>query len=80
MFHGNEFLLRPETDQLAPSVALAYDPPPMTDKQALLFIRRFLSSLSWVKRGHLRETTTFGTGGYPGAIGKGPGARLIFPS
>jgi hypothetical protein len=72
----HEFLLRPETDQLAPSVALAYDPP-LTDKEALLLIRRFLSSLSWVERGHLRETFTFGTGGRPGGVGKGAGARLI---
>jgi hypothetical protein len=75
-FQGNEFLLRPETDQLAPSVALAFDPP-MSDKEALHLIRRFLSSLSWVERGHLRETITFGTGGRPGGVGKGPGARLI---
>jgi hypothetical protein len=76
MYQGREFLLRPETDQLAPSVALAYDPP-LTDKEALLLIRRFLSSLSWVERGYLRETFTFGTGGRPGGVGKGSGARLI---
>jgi hypothetical protein len=51
----------------------------MTDKQALLLIRRFLSSLSWVEQGHLRETITFGTGARPGGVGKGPGARLISP-
>ena len=75
-FQGREFLLRPETDQLAPSVALAYDPP-LTDKEALLLIRRFLSSLSWVERGPLRETFGIGTGGHPGGVGKGDGARLI---
>src|SRR2546430_17109027 len=77
-FQGNEFLLRPETDKLAPSVALAYDPP-MTDKEALRLIRQFLSSLSWVERGHLRETLMFGTGGCPGGVGKGPGVRLLSP-
>jgi len=55
---------------------MAYDPP-LTDKEALHLIRRFLSSLSWVERDHLRETITFGSGGVPGGIGKGPGARLI---
>ena len=76
-FQGREFLLRPETEQLAPSVALAYDPP-LTDKEALLLIRRFLSSLSWVEAGPLHETFGIGTGGHPGSVGKG-GARLINP-
>jgi hypothetical protein len=31
-FQGRPFLLRPETDQLAPSVAVAYDLP-LTDKE-----------------------------------------------
>ena len=75
---GQEFLLCPETDQLAPSVALAYDSP-LTNKEALLLIRRFLSSLSWVERGPLRETFGIGTGGHPGKIGKGDSARLINP-
>jgi hypothetical protein len=77
-YQGQEFLLRPETEKLAPSVALAHDPP-LTDRDALLLIRRFLSALSWVERGHLRETINFGTGGSPGGIGKGPPARLINP-
>src|SRR5260370_40321847 len=77
-YEGHNFLLRPETDQLAPSVALAFDDP-SRDDEALLLIRRFLSSLSWIERGYLRETVTLGTGGNPGRIGKGPGARMINP-
>ena len=77
-YEGHDFLLRPETDELAPSVALAFDDPTQDD-QALQLIRRFLSILSWIERGFLRETVTFGTGGGPGRIGKGPGARMINP-
>jgi hypothetical protein len=77
-YEGHDFVLRPETDQLAPSVALAFDDP-SRDDEALLLIRRFLSSLSWIERGYLRETVTLGTGGVPGRIGKGPGARMINP-
>ena len=77
-YEGHEFLLRPETNELAPTVALALDDPNQSDV-ALLLVRRFLSALAWVEGGFLRETTTIETGGGPGRIGKGPGARMINP-
>ena len=75
---GHEFLLRPETDRLSPSVAVAFDDPNRSE-EALLRVRRFLSTLSWVERGYIRETVTFEVGGGPGQILKGPGARMINP-
>lgn len=77
-YDGREFILRPESKDLAPTVAVALDDPDRDD-EALLTIRRFLSALSWVEDGFIRETTTLGTGGGPGRIGKGPGARMINP-
>jgi hypothetical protein len=77
-YDGHDFLLRPETDHDAPSVALGYDAP-MDDAAALLLIRRFLSALSWIEGGYLRERFTFGTGGAPGRVSKSPGARMINP-
>ncbi len=53
-FEGHEILLRPETDRLAPAVVFGYEPP-MRLEEALHLIRRFLSSLAWVKGGHFRE-------------------------
>lgn len=75
---GHDFLLRPETKDLAPTVALAYDPG-FDDLAALQLIRRFLSSLAWVERGYIRERLTLGTGGGPGRIGNRPEARLVNP-
>jgi len=77
-YEGHEFVLRPETEELAPTVAVALDDPDR-DGEALLLVRRFLSALAWVEGGFIRETVTFGTGGGPGRIGKGPGARMINP-
>lgn len=76
-YSGHQILLRPETEQLAPTVVLAYEPP-MTFDDALLLLRQFLSSLAWVEGRHLRETMTTG-GSHPIGVGKGPGARLINP-
>jgi hypothetical protein len=77
-YGAHEFLLRPETDTDAPSVGLGYDAQ-MEDEDVLLLIRRFLSALSWIERGYLRERFTFGTGGRPGRVSKSPGARMINP-
>jgi len=77
-YDGHDFLLRPETDEDAPSVALGYDAS-LQDEQALLLIRRFLSALAWIERGKIRERFTFGTGGRPGRVSKSPGARMINP-
>jgi hypothetical protein len=75
LFEGHEIILRPETDTLAPSVALSYAPPL---EEAYRLVRRFLSSLAWVERGHLREIGASG-GTHAIGIGKGPMARLIDP-
>jgi hypothetical protein len=75
---GNDFLLRPETEELAATVAVAHDAG-VDELVALQLIRRFLSSLAWVERGHIRERLTFGTGGAPGRIGNRPEARLVNP-
>ena len=76
-FRGDEFLLRPETDRLAPTVVLEYEAP-MTYNDALALTRRLLSSLAWAKGGRLLEIATTG-GGIPIQVGKGPDARLINP-
>lgn len=76
-FRNYEFLLRPETDTLAPTVVLEYEAP-MTYNEGLALTRRFLSSLAWAKGGRLLEIATTG-GGIPIQVGKGPGARLIDP-
>jgi hypothetical protein len=74
-FEGNDIVLRPETDRLAPSIALRYDGE---RELALALARRFLSSLAWVEEGPLREIGVTG-GTHPFGIGKGPGAKLINP-
>ncbi len=76
-FEGKEILLRPETDRLSPSVVFRYEPP-MRQEEALHLLRRFLSSLTWVEGGHLREIMVTG-GSHPIGVGKGPMARLINP-
>lgn len=76
-FEGHEILLRPETDRLGPSVVMAYEPP-TGQEEALHLVRRFLSSLAWVKGGHLREIMVTG-GSHAIGVGKGPMARLIDP-
>jgi len=68
-YEGHEFVLRPETEQLAPTVAVALGDP-HRDDEALFLVRRFLSALSWVEAGYIRETATFGTGGGPAAFAK----------
>jgi len=74
VYEGTEFFLRPGTEDLEPSVAIAYDPPatPQSDTIALQRIRGFLSALAWIERARIREIATYGTGGYPGRIGRGP--------
>jgi hypothetical protein len=77
-YQGQEFILCPETEQLAPTISLFFDPPLTTD-QALLLIRRFLSTLSWVERGPLRESFHVGTAGHPAALVKSAAGRLVNP-
>lgn len=67
-FKDHEFILRPETDVLAPTIAVqalagkSYD-------QTVLVARRFLSALSWVSNTRVIEGTMSG-GGHPVQIGK----------
>lgn len=68
-FGGYDILMRPATRDRAPSIVLEYEPP-MTTDEALLIARRFLSSLSWVERGCLREIMVTG-GGIPVHVGRG---------
>ncbi len=48
-FRDRDLTLYPETDELPPTVLLAYDDTKMTSDQALQLVRRFLSSLSWAE-------------------------------
>ena len=68
-FCGYKILLRPATQDLAPTVVLEYESP-MTMEDAILLVNRFLSSLSWIEGGKLRVTLITG-GGMPINIGKG---------
>jgi len=74
-FEGHEMLLRPASERLLPSVAMAYEPP-MTHETALLLVRRFLSSLAWVESAAVREA--FDTGGsMPIQVGRtSPGTSI----
>jgi hypothetical protein len=42
-FRDHDITLSPETETLAPTVLLAYDSDKMTQDQAMLLVRRFLS-------------------------------------
>ncbi len=76
-FRGYKIILRPETHELAPTLAFEFESP-MTFDEALLLLRQFLSSLAWVRSAYVRETMITG-GSHPIGVGKGPGARLIDP-
>ena len=76
-FEGCELTLRPETDQLAPTLVLQYTPP-MQFTDALARARRFLSALAWSKRHYIREIGTTG-GTHPIQMGKGGGLHAIAP-
>jgi len=77
-FRGHDIVLCPETDQLAPTVLLAFDDSKTSSDQALELVRRFLSSLSWAEGSPIRDMESL-EGGQPIWIGKG-GARLINPN
>ena len=49
-FEGHEFLLRPETEIFAPSIAFEHGSKGIDSDDALTISRRFMSSLSWVSR------------------------------
>jgi hypothetical protein len=76
LYKSREILLRPETDKLAPTIVLAYDPPGTHD-EALIIGRQFLSALAWVENGYLREMMITG-GSHPIQVGKGVG-KMVTP-
>ena len=49
-YDGNQFLLRPESDDLLPSVSIRC-PEEMSQGEAQLLINKFLSALCWAKEG-----------------------------
>ncbi|HUJ73120.1 MAG TPA: methylamine utilization protein MauJ [Verrucomicrobiae bacterium] len=76
-FRGHQIILRPQTDKLAPSVAMAYEPP-VTAHDAQVILNEFLSALSWVERSGIKDTGLIG-GSHPFGIGKGPIANPVNP-
>jgi len=76
-FRGHNMTLRPETDKLAASVVMAYEPP-MTFEEAEIVLHEFLSVLAWVERSAISETCVCGAG-HPIGIGKGRFSRSINP-
>jgi len=56
-YRGHEFVLRAETETTAPTIDVQFEPP-MTQDEAHLLIRRFMSSLSWGADDCVRETTS----------------------
>ncbi len=70
IFRGRKFLLGPETEDFAPSIAFEY-PKDMEHKEALSLCREFMSALSWVENQPVREIMVTG-GGRPIQAGKGP--------
>lgn len=68
-FRGLDLVLRPETAEHSPNIAVSYAPP-TTGAEVHHIVRQFLSSLAWAQSLRLREAFTFG-GGLPFQAGKG---------
>jgi hypothetical protein len=66
-FSGHKMTLRPGSKELVPSIAFQY-PSALTFDDALLTVRRFMSSLAWVERSAVREEGVTG-GSHPIRIG-----------
>ena len=77
-FRDHELTLCPETDQLAPTVLLAYDDSKMIPDEAVRFVRHFLSSLSWAESRPIQDLEYL-DGTQPFWIGKG-GGRVLNPN
>lgn len=72
-FKGLEVVVSPETESLAPSVAIPY--AQSADLENALFrLRQFLSCLAWTERGAIREVMALG-GSHRGRVGRGPSVR-----
>jgi hypothetical protein len=74
-FRGHDIVLRPETDELAPSAVIRVDKA-LTQGEARRLLQEFLSGLAWAERGRITETFSVLSTGGPIAIGKG-NARVI---
>ena len=70
VFRGREIVLRPETDERAPTIAVPYSKPETYEDAARLGTD-FLSSLAWANGRPIRETLWTG-GSFPIHVGKGP--------
>lgn len=66
-FSGHQMTLRPGSKELVPTIAFEY-PATLSFDEALLIVRRFLSSLAWVERSAVREEGVTG-GSHPIRIG-----------
>lgn len=75
-FHGHTILMRPETDTLAPDLAIQFESP-STFEEILLLGRRFLSALAWIEGAPVQEEMVTG-GTNPIRVGKGHG-KFINP-
>lgn len=70
IYNGQQFLLRPETDDLLPSVSI-HCPNNIPQEEAQLSINRFLSALCWTKKGGVHVQFWSGSGGInPVNVGK----------
>lgn len=76
-YQGHEIILRPATDQLAPSVVMEHHAP-TTMEQALVVARQFLSALAWVEGMPIREIMVTGGTAVIG-VGRGPLTNVISP-
>lgn len=76
-FRDREIILRPETDDRAPTIAIPYDSDEEYDDVATIGTE-FLSTLAWLKGRYIRETLWTGGSG-PIFVGKGPMARHVDP-
>jgi len=70
-FDGHDFILRPESETNAPSIAFEHGSKGIPNEIAITIVRRFMSSLSWVYGYGLRETFWMG-GARQIGIGKSP--------
>ena len=69
-FKGQEFILRPETETLLPSLVFKLNAQ-MTWEQGMSRCREFFSVLSWVDGAPIREEIVSG-GGRAVSVGKSP--------
>lgn len=77
-FRDHDFTLAPETDTLASTVLLEYESGKITQDEALLLVRQFLSSLSWAEGAPIEDGES-ADGSRPMWIGKGSG-RVVSPN